>query len=64
MNNTKIDNTGWTLEFTTEGKIVEMPCQSCGRPVRVRLPFIGCVFCEKCGLGVEYKDMRKQDIHG
>ena len=23
-------------------------CQSCGKPVLVMLPFVGCVFCKKC----------------
>ena len=56
---TNHDN-GWILEFTDKGEIVELPCQNCGKPVRVRLPFVGCVFCEKCISGMEYKDMRRE----
>jgi hypothetical protein len=26
----------------------EMPCENCGKPVTVLLPFIGCVFCAEC----------------
>lgn len=25
-------------------------CQNCGRPVRVLLPFVGCVFCRDCSI--------------
>jgi len=28
----------------------ELPCQICGRPVTVLLPFVGCVFCSKCSI--------------
>jgi hypothetical protein len=56
-------NGSWILEFGTEGKIVEIPCQNCGEPVRVRLPFVGCVLCAKCmggsGSEREYKEIRR-----
>jgi len=32
--------------------IAEIPCQNCGGPVTVSLPFYGCVFCMDCALGV------------
>lgn len=25
-----------------------LPCQICGKPVLVKLPFVGCVFCAEC----------------
>jgi len=25
-----------------------VPCQNCGKPILVILPFIGCVFCSEC----------------
>lgn len=30
------------------------PCSSCGQPVWVLLPFVGCVFCPACRAGVAY----------
>jgi len=27
---------------------VYLPCQICGKPVLVKLPFVGCVFCRDC----------------
>ncbi len=31
-----------------EHKIVELPCENCGKPVKVMLPFLGCIFCSEC----------------
>jgi hypothetical protein len=36
------------LKHNIEHKEGEVPCQSCGKVVRVTLPFYGCVFCSDC----------------
>lgn len=39
----------------------EVPCQNCGKPVVVRLPFIGCVFCSDCSGGRQIAYMMKKE---
>ena len=29
-------------------RTAEMPCEGCGKPVTVTLPFHGCVMCPEC----------------
>lgn len=40
----------------------QLPCQNCGRPVTVILPFIGCVFCNDCLLHNSSDDARAREF--
>jgi len=35
-------------------EITQVPCQGCGKPIMVTLPFVGCPFCEKCNKQKSY----------
>ena len=40
-------------------------CQNCGEPVLVTLPFVGCMFCEKCVGSVDsYTAIGTEDFTG
>lgn len=41
----------------------EIPCQNCGAPVIVHLPFFGCVFCSACSGGRAVAYMMKEINH-
>lgn len=43
------------IKWIVEHKMSELPCQNCGKLVRVMLPFYGCVFCEDCASGESYE---------
>lgn len=32
-----------------EKGFADVPCQNCGKLVKVKVPFVGCVFCGDCG---------------
>lgn len=60
-----------TTIFLTDGdsavgldrKEVEVGCASCGKPVTVLIPFIGCVYCNECmQSGGEWQDIGSEQF--
>lgn len=47
------------LESKTEAWIA---CFNCGKPVKVLLPFIGCVYCEDCSKGASNNSIGTEDF--
>lgn len=38
----------WIYNNEQKYKKGKLPCESCGKPVTVMLPFVGCVYCSDC----------------
>jgi len=36
------------IEVPVKKELKEMPCQGCGEPVMVMVPYVGDILCEKC----------------
>ena len=55
------------MEYTyTDGKtkkLVDIPCQNCGTPVSIMVPFVGCVFCADCVRGETISDASASEFY-
>jgi hypothetical protein len=51
------DNQTYSCQNLEEKTFGDLPCQNCGKLVRVMLPFYGCIFCEDCikGYSISWK---------
>ena len=50
------------MEEQDEIKIVKMPCENCGKIVKIIVPFVGCVFCNDCMRGDSSWDASTEQI--
>ena len=46
----------------SEPKLVNAPCQNCGKMVQVMIPFVGCVFCSDCARGTSIYEANSEDF--
>jgi len=40
-----------TSDYKMVTKLIQAPCQNCGKLVTIHVPFIGCIFCSDCAGG-------------
>ena len=56
------DNTSYMAIESSNTEWAYIGCFCCGKPVRVHMPFIGCVYCEECSKAGNYESIGTEDF--